>query len=144
VVDGIERLSPVDRWLFLGGFSFGRFRQRGSRRRGGAGQGDGLLATGHRVLPWLPQVFETTFGEVSLHRLIEELLPVSIRTGIHDGDDDVFSGRQWKEFSGDLLQRHGSNGREILMEMYDWYEATCGEKRLPKQTLPLTKVGVEN
>ena len=139
VVDGIERLSRVDRWLFLGGFSF-----QGSQHHSRAGQRDGLLVTGHRPLPWLPLVFETSFDEVLLNRLTRELLPMPFRTDIPDGDGDVFSGQQWKDFSCTLLQRHGSNGREILMEMYDLYEANSSEKHLSKNSLPLSKAGAEN
>ena len=117
VVDGIERLSRVNRWLFLGGFSL-----QDSRHRNRAGQGDGLLVTGHRRLPWLPVVFKTSFDEVSLNRLTKELLPIPFHAGIPDGDGDFFSEQHWGEFSSSLLQRHGSNGREILMEMYDLYE----------------------
>ncbi len=135
VIDGIERLSYIDRWLFLGGFSSSRYQQ--SRR---VGQRDGLLVTGHRDLPWLPKVFETTFDEATLNRLAKELLPAAIGTGIHDGDGDVFSGQQWTDFSRALLQRHVSNGREILMEMYDRYEAIIGEKRLTKKRCHLQKL----
>ena len=171
VVDGIERLSRVDRWLFLRGFSidtsgslvasrvaevvktFEAFGQsklltssatQGNEHRGRPGQGDGLLVTGHRPLPWLPMLFETSFDEVLLNRLTNELLPKPIRTGIPGGDDDVFSGRQWKEFSCSLLQQHGNNCREIFMEMYDLYEANYREKHRSKKLLHLSKVGVEN
>ncbi len=139
VVDGIERLSLVDRWLLIGRFSCG-----GAQRRGRAGRRDGLLVTCHRALPWLPKVFETSFDEVLLNRVTKELLWGSIRIDIHDGDDDVFSGRQWKDFSRALVQRHGSNGREILMEMYDRYEAAFCKKHVPIIPLPLSKAGVEN
>ena len=128
VVDGIERLSRVDRWLFLGGFCF-----PGDRHRRRAGQRDGLLVTGHRPLPWLPKVFETTFDEVALNRLVSELLSPRIRTDFPDDDGDVFLGPQWKDFSSALLQRHGSNGREILMEMYDLYEANLSSQLVTKK-----------
>ena len=130
VVDGIERLSCVDRWLFLGGFSF---RQR-----------QGLLVTVHRPLPWLPKVFETTFDETVLNRLTSELLTTPFRTDFPDGDGDVFLGPQWKDFSSALLQRHGSNGREILMEMYDLYEANLSNQILSKDSSLLSKAGIEN
>lgn len=142
VVDGIERLSRVDRWLFLRGFSSWKpisaaianvarwspslltaetAEPLWCRRR--VGQRDGLLVTVHRPLPWLPKLFETTFDEVVLNRLTRELLSTSFRTDFPDGDGDVFLGPQWKDFSSALVKRHGSNGREILMEMYDLYEA---------------------
>jgi len=68
-------------------------------------------------------VFETTFDENVLNRLTSELLSTPFRTDFPDGDGDVFGGPQWKDFSSALLQRHGDNGREILMEIYDLYEA---------------------
>jgi len=138
VVDGVERLSRVDRWLFLAGFSF----QALQRRR--EGEKDGLLVTGHRPLPRLPVVFETSFDEVLLNRLTGGILSTPIHNDIPDGDDDVFLGQQWKEISGALLQRHGDNCREIFMEMYDLYEANSGKNPFAKKTLPLLKAGVEN
>jgi len=138
VVDGIERLSRLDRWLFLRSFS-----QR-AQRRSGAGKRDGLLITSHVALPWLPTLFETSFDEALLNRLTDELLPKPIGTGIPGGDDDVFSGQQWKEFSCALLQQHGDNGREIFMEMYDLYEANYDEKHRSKNLRHLSKAGVDN
>ena len=139
VVDGIERLSPVDRWLFLGGFSF-----QGSKHRSEGRQRNGLLVTSHRTLPWLPLVFETSFGEVLLDRLTRRLLSTPSPTDNPDSDGDVFSGRQWKDLSCALLKRHGSNGREILMELYDRYEAKSSKKHLSESTLLLSKTCVEN
>jgi len=139
VVDGIERLSRVDRWLFLRGFS-----SQGSQRRRGAGQRDGLLVTVHRPLPRLPLVFETSFDEALLNRLTSELLSAPIRTDIPDGDGDFFSGAQWKDFSNALLQRHGDNGREILMEIYDLYEAKYIKSSSQNNPFLLSKAGVEN
>lgn len=139
VVDGVERLSRVDRWLFLRGFSF-----KGAQHRSRSGHQDGLLVTGHRALPWLPKVFETSFDEELLNRLTREILSASNRSGFHDDDGDLFSQQQWKDFSSALLQRHGSNGREILMEIYDFYEANSSEKHPSDASLLLTKSGVDS
>ena len=137
VVDGIERLSRVDRWLFLFGFS-----PFGNRRR--AGQGDGLIVTGHRRLPWLPLVFETSFDQVLLDRLAGHLLEVPSPADISDIDGGDFWGQRWTDVSRALLQRHESNAREILMEMYDLYEASTRKKLLSKKSLVLSKAGAEN
>ncbi len=142
VVDGLERLSMMNRWLFLGGFVGPAFAGPAFGRRQESGQADGLIATVHRRLPWLPTVFETTFDEVLLNRLVKELLGASWNTKCSDNDGGVFVGQQWTEISCALLQRYGGNGREILMELYDLYEANSTEKLRSKNPFLLSISGV--
>ena len=173
VVDGIERLSPLDRWLFLAGFATRdskesttrldaavgeAFEMLGKAKRltrylihsggvgprcdtnahdypsfqhgRGAGQGNGLIVTGHRPLPWLPLVFETSVDENLIKRLIDELWPKQIRSGFPGGDGEVFAEQRLAEFSNALLQQHGGNCREILMGLYDFYEANPDENMI--------------
>jgi len=93
IVDGYEQLSLVNRWRLK------RFCRRRSR---------GLVVTSHRTTG-LPILFRTEPTPRLAEEIVRHLLP---------GFPPIADAADLER----LFLRHGGNLREVLFELYDWYE----------------------
>jgi hypothetical protein len=101
VIDGYEQLSLWRRlWL-----------QRRCQRRG-----HGLLVTAHRPLWGLPVVYRTRATEETAWRVVRYLLP---EKPCPFTPEDVAV----------RLAAHGGDVRELLFDLYDWYEIRAAQRR---------------
>lgn len=95
VVDGIERIAVLQRWLLI----------RSCRALGTA-----LLVTSHRRVLALPVLCELEPNSEILDRIVRFLDP-NLKMDRHEIETTLYQSR--------------GNIREALMRMYDWYEANA-------------------
>lgn len=106
VVDGLERLSWLHRWLLV------RFLKL---------KAAGLLVTTHKIIRGLPVIFQTTPSYESFRRLVAQLQPEDLL------DEAIISA---------CYQHHAPDVREALMELYDCWEELKKAKLLKPSGLP--------
>jgi hypothetical protein len=94
VIDGYEQLPAWRRW---------RLQRRCLRA------GTGLLVSAHHALAGLPVLYETRATAETAWRVVTQLMPPE-GTGLT------------RERVATLLASHAGDVREVLFELYDWYE----------------------
>ena len=123
VIDGAENLTWLHRSMLLNSF------QRSQKKNKGAGTDDGMILTTHRAIKRIPVLFETSLHQQQLTALLSHLLAGSSnQKRFSAACGDVIStadGLKWHKdtWLSQLIKDHQGNGREILMALYDSFEA---------------------
>lgn len=103
VLDGLEQLLPWQRWAIVA-------RARLS--------GLGLLVTSHCRVPGLPTLF-TTHVDVSL---AQSIVVHALKSEVRTTANSPLASLTQRQLLSRLLTKHRGNMREVLMDLYDFYE----------------------